>query len=475
MNFLQVPWLEIAIVVALLGAGAVGTMRHPSRAYAWGLSFMGAAFLASALAALGFYLRVEESPVAAWSFQPALFGRRLFTIDELSAPLVPAVALLHFLTALATARTKMRRFSLSWSLTAEAIRLATFSCTEPWVLIGLLAACTVPPYIELVNRGKPTRVFLLHISLYVGLLVAGWAAVESAGDGPAPAWAAVPLMAAVLIRCGAVPAHCWLTDWFEHASFGNALLFVVPLVGVDAAIRLVLPVAPDWVLHAISFLSLVTAVYAAGMAVVQSEVRRFFAYLFLSHTSLVLVGLELLTSVALTGALCLWFSVILSLGGFGLTLRALEARFGRLGLGDYHGLYEHSPTLAVCFLVTGLASVGFPGTIGFVAADMLVDGAVGASLYVGVGVIAAAALNGIAVVRAYFLLFTGTRHSSTVSLGITLRERLAVLTFAGLILGCGLFPQRGVLTRERAAEEILLERRGQAGQNQADESLPVAP
>ena len=64
---------------------------------------------------------------------------RSSALDELNAPLVPAVALLHFLTALATARTKMRRFSFSWSLAAEAIRLATFSCKEPWVLIGLLA------------------------------------------------------------------------------------------------------------------------------------------------------------------------------------------------------------------------------------------------------------------------------------------------------------------------------------------------
>ena len=61
--------------------------------------------------------------------------------------------------------------------------------------------------------------------------------------------------------------------------------------------------------------------------------------------------------------------------------------------------------------------------------------------------VAAAALNGIAVVRAYFLLFTGTRHVSTVSLGIGLRERIAVLTLAALILGGGFFPQPGVSSR----------------------------
>jgi NADH-quinone oxidoreductase subunit M len=191
------------------------------------------------------------------------------------------------------------------------------------------------------------------------------------------------------------------------------------------------------------------------MAVVQRDVRRFFAYLFISHAALVLVGLELHSLTSLTGALCLWFSVPISLGGFGLTLRALEARYGRLTLARHCGLYEHSPALAACFLLTGLASVGFPGTLGFVSTDLLVDGAISANVSVGLAVVAAAALNGIAIVRAYFLLFTGARHPATVSLRIGPRERLAVLTLSVLILGGGLFPQPGVASRQLAAEEIL--------------------
>ncbi len=456
MKPLQLPWLEISLLVALLGAGSVSRMRNPNRAYVWGLTFTGTVFACTFLAWLAFYLQVNPENGPSWSLQEHLFGRRVLGIDELNAPLVPAVALLHFLTALATARIKMRRFSFTWSLTAEVIRLATFSCTDPWVLIGLMSACTVPPYIELVNRGRPTRVYVLHMALFVGLMVAGWASLEASGDFLEPtSWGTVPLLVAILIRCGVVPAHCWLTDWFEHASFGNALLFVTPLPGVYAVIRLVLPVAPDWVLQSIGLISLLTAVYAAGMAIVQREVRRFFAYLFLSHASLVLVGLELHTGISLTGALCLWFSVLISLGGFGLVLRALEFRFGRLSLIDHHGLYEHSPTLAVCFLLTGLASVGFPGTLGFVSTDLLVDGAIVANPYVGLAIIAAAALNGIAIVRAYLLLFTGARHTSTVSLEIGRRERIAVLTLAALILGGGLFPQPGVSTRKRSADRIL--------------------
>jgi NADH-quinone oxidoreductase subunit M len=142
----------------------------------------------------------------------------------------------------------------------------------------------------------------------------------------------------------------------------------------------------------------------------------------------------------------------------GLTLRALEARVGRLSLTRFHGLYDQSPGLAVCFLITGLASVGFPGTAGFVAADLLVDGAVGASPWVGFAVVVAAALNGIAVVRAYFLLFTGTRHGATLPLAITWRERVAVLTLAAILVGGGLAPQAGTAAGYRAAEQILRDR-----------------
>jgi NADH-quinone oxidoreductase subunit M len=461
MNPLHLPWLDLAIAVTTIGFPCLSRMHNPDRIYRFSLAFTVTAFACTVLAWLAFYTGVPAELLARFSVQPALFGRQIFVVDELNAPLLPTVALMHFLTALATARTFMRRYSFTWSMAAETIRLMTFSCKEPWILIALLAISTVPPYVELLNRRSPTRLYVLHMALFVGLLVVGWSAVTLAG-GPteqAPWWAAVPLLAAILVRCGTVPAHCWVTDWFEHASLGIALLVVAPLSGVYAAVRLALPVGPGWMLQSIGLLSLFTAVYAAGMATIQRDARRFFAHLFLSHSSLVLVGLELHTELTLTASFCLWFSVMLSLCGFGLTLRSLEARFGRLSLADYHGLYEHSPTLAVCFLLTGLASVGFPATLGFISTELLVDSAVEASLYVGIVVVAAAALNGIAVLRAYFLIFTGARHFSTVSLKIVLRERIAVLSVSALILGGGLFPQPGVATRHRAAEEILEDRR----------------
>ena len=115
-------------------------------------------------------------------------------------------------------------------------------------------------------------------------------------------------------------------------------------------------------------------------------------------------------------------------------------------------------TLAVCFLLTGLACVGFPATIGFISTELFVDSAVEVTPFVGIAVVAAAALNGIAIVRADLLLFTGARHASTVSLEIGLRERQAVLALAALILGGGLFPQPAIRSRYQAVERILEQR-----------------
>lgn len=442
MTILSLPWAELCVALPLVGAAVVGRVRDPA---------------AAGRLTLGVSLAVLAGSVMPWvAIRAGVPGGRLFAVDVLTAPLLPLVALLHALTVLATARVKLNRMSLGGHLVAESFRLGVFAAAPeaPWVLVVFLALGTLPPAVEVRRRGKSVRVYALHMGLFVGLLATGLAAVEAGAAGVG----AVLLLGAVLVRSGTVPTHLWVADLFENATFGTALLFVAPLAGVYAALRLVLPVAPEWVLQGVGWLSLVTAVYAAGMAAVQDDARRFYAYLFLSHASLVLVGLELHTAVSLTGALCLWVSVALSLGGLGMTLRAVEARYGRLSLAGYRGLYDQSPSLAVGFLVTGLGSVGFPGTLGFVAAELLVDGAVAADVSVGVGLVVVAAVNGVAVLRAYFRLFTGSRHASTAPLGITARERAAVLVLAVLVVGGGLIPQALVASRYKAADLLLRQR-----------------
>ena len=466
---LHLPWLELAILAPLVGAAWVARLSDPEQARRASLAFSGVALVCAVGAWLDFGTLHTFEAHDHWSFCSSLFGVDPFVIDELSAPLLPMAALISFVTLLATLRTKVRRFSFGLNLVSETILLATLSCRHPWGIIALLAAGVLPPLLELRLRRKPMRVFAVHMAVFIVMLVAGWAMVEARDAGQPPTIFAVSLlMAAVLLRSGIVPAHCWMTDLFEHASFGTALLFVTPMVGVYAAVRLLLPIAPEWALQGIALISLFTAVYAAGMALVQREGRRFFCYLLLSHSSLVLVGLEIATPIGLTGALSLWLSVGLALTGFGLTLRAIESRTGRVSLAEYNGLYEHTPTLAAFFLLTGLASIGFPGTMGFVGAELLVEGAVDVYPMVGLAVVLTAALNGIAVLQAYFRVFTGKRYVPSISLQSRLPERIAVLTLALLIIGGGVYPQPSLASRHHAATVIIDSRRHLSGSHELE-------
>src|SRR5690606_48393 len=98
----------------------------------------------------------------AFDYVSPYLGRDFLLIDQLSAPLLPLAALLYLTTAVATLRTKVKRFSFAGTLVAESILLATLSCRDAWGLTVLLVAGTLPPLWELRARDKPMRVFALH-------------------------------------------------------------------------------------------------------------------------------------------------------------------------------------------------------------------------------------------------------------------------------------------------------------------------
>lgn len=442
------PWYELVIWIPLLGFLWIRASRT-QRAREVCLIFSAVTMILSILLYLG-----NVQPGSSWL--GSWFGWNLIHIDQFSAPLIPLTALIYFLTLLATVGHKTQLFPFAGALLGESLTLATLSTDTHWWMILLVSLSVIPMWLELKARGESTRVYGIHQAIFIVCLVLGeFLSVRL--NAPAMNMSVVLLTIAVLVRSGAFPFHLWRIDMFQKASFGSSILTVSPMLGAYICMRMVLPSEPDWALHAISFLSLATSVYAAGMALVQSDGRRFFCYLFLSHSSLVLVGLELATPIGLTAALCMWLSVGLALTSYGITLRCIEARVGRIDLNRYYGLYNHMPTMAAFFLLTGLASVGFPCTIGFIAGELLIESAMNYSPWIGWIVVLATALNGIAVLRVYFRIFTGTKHATTIPMRSQIEERIAIVGLSILILAGGLYPQPEVESSYKAAMHLLEE------------------
>ncbi len=455
MKELHFPWMEVSILLPLIGSLIVYLLRRTDLAYRLGVLITGLCVLLTIGESIDFGMLHTFAAHDHWDIFTLLFHRDVFVIDELSAPLLPMAAIVYFVVVLSTLKTQIPRFSLPWTLVSESILLAILSCQTSWVLVLLLVVSVVPPWLELKRRDRCTKVYQLHMAAFVITLLLGWTLHTLGPQSFQKSFIVVSLLSfATLLRSGIVPVHCWMTDLIEKATFGTSILYLTPLTGAYAVMRLVLPIASESIMQSISILSLITAAYAAGMSLVQTETRRFFCFLFLSHASLVLVGVELSTKIGLAGALSIWLSVGFALSGLAITLRSVEGRLGRISLKDFHGLFNQMPVLAGFFLLTGLASIGFPGTIGFIAIEMLIEGAVDVQPLVAAVIVLAVAMNSIAVLMVYFRIFTGRLHHTTVSLQIRPTERLAVLVLAALILIGGLLPQYGVTSRYHAADEL---------------------
>jgi len=266
------------------------------------------------------------------------------------------------------------------------------------------------------------------------------------------------IVISALVRKGIVPFHAWVPEVFDHGRLGPAILFSAPQLGAYITVVLIVPRASPDMLRVIAVLALGTAVYGAALALVQSSARRACGYLFMSQSALVMAGLDCTSVSALAGGLLVWLSAGLAFAGLARAVLVLEARRGRLDLTRYHGGYERMPVLAISFLALGLACTGFPGTLGFVGQELLVDGAVDAFPLMGFAVVVASALTGLSVLRMYFSLFCGRSdrmaHSS-LRYGLTRREAWTFVALVIVLVGLGIAPRSLVDSRFAAGDEIL--------------------
>lgn len=392
-----------------------------------------------------------------WDPLAVVTGGPVFRIDALSGPLVPLAALLWILAVGVTPRMSLDRHGIRRTALATLTTLAVF-LTESAPLLVILWSLSIVILLRGLAAGgyrRALRVAGVYLAASTLLLVLGVAASRPDGGGEGRSWlASFLILLAVMIRKGIFPLHAWLPETFEHGRIGPVVLFSAPQIGAYVAIVLLVPRAPGWLLTVAGLLALGTALYGALAAVTQRDARRAFGYLFISQSALVLAGLECVSVEGLTGALSLWLSSSIAFAVLARCLAVLEARRGRLSLDRYNGGYERMPMLASSFLITALAAVGFPGTLGFIGHDLLVAGTVAQYPRTGFLVVAATAIGGIALIRIYFALFCGRLDTGT-HLSLRTRELVLFAGFSGLLLITGLAPGPILRSCEAAAARIL--------------------
>jgi NADH-quinone oxidoreductase subunit M len=388
-------------------------------------------------------------------------GEDLIRIDTLSRALLPFAAGLWLLTVAVTPRAALDRRGLRRTAIATLLTVASF-LTESAVVLLLLSAASVGVFLSALAdpaHRYQRRVVAAYLGASTLLFAVGVALLVSPGmQGTRIETVAMWLIVvAALVRKGIVPFHAWVPEVFDRGRMGPAILFNAPQVGAYITVVLIVPRASPEMLRTIALLALGTAVYGAALALVQRSARRACGYLFMSQSALVMAGLDCTSVTALAGGLLVWLSAGLGFAGLARCVLVLEARRGRLDLTRYHGGYDRMPVLAISFLAMGLACTGFPGTLGFIGQELLVDGAVDVFPFMGFAVVIASALTGLAVLRMYFSLFCGRSdvlaHPS-LRLGLRPREAWTFVALVIVLIGLGLVPRPLVDSRFNASDEI---------------------
>jgi NADH-quinone oxidoreductase subunit M len=407
----DLPWLVLMVVLPAVGAGVAALLPKGrdelAKQVALGISLV--VLLLAVLAAIAFDAggeRFQLTTSVPWipdfgvDFALGVDGIALVML-LLIGVLVPVVigASWH---ETATGRRSMRTF-FAWLLLLESMMVGVFAATDVFLFYVFFEAMLVPMYFLIGSFGGPRRQYaavkfflyslvggLVMLAAVIGLFVIsndqlgeGTFALDALRqldiDPAAQRLLFLGFFVAFAIKAPLVPFHTWLPDSGAEAPIGGAVLLVGVLdkVGTFGFLRYCLPLFPDasrdfapWVL----VLAVVGILYAALLAMGQSDMKRLVSYTSISHFGFIALGIFAFTTEAGTGAVLYMVNHGLATGLLFLVVGMLITRGGSRQISDYGGVAAKAPLLAGAFLVAGLASLAMPGTNSFVSEFLVLIG-----------------------------------------------------------------------------------------------------
>jgi multicomponent Na+:H+ antiporter subunit D len=232
------------------------------------------------------------------------------------------------------------------------------------------------------DKGGPAvragfRYALLHGiggSLVLGAIAWHYAAVDSFLFADASGMVGlVPQVLAALgigVNVGFIGLHAWLPDTYPRPHIAGSVFLCVytTKTGVYAMYR-AFPEGHLW----IAYMGGAMAVFGAGAALLQNDMRRLLSYHIQSQVGYMVAGVGIGSALAQAGAFGHVFNHILYKSLLFMTAGAVIYRTGEENLKYLGGLAREMPVTAAAFAVAALSIAGFPGFNGFVSKGIVIS------------------------------------------------------------------------------------------------------
>lgn len=178
------------------------------------------------------------------------------------------------------------------------------------------------------------------------------------------------------IKLPVFPFHTWLPDAHTDAPTAASVMLagVLLKMGGYGMFRISASMFPEQIVDyswLLATLGLINILYGAAITIRQTDLKRLIAYSSVSHMGFVLLGIAAAkggtAELGMNGAALQMFTHGTITGLLFLTVGFIYEKAHTRYIPDLGGLANRMPFLAAGLLVAGLASLGLPGTSGFVA------------------------------------------------------------------------------------------------------------
>jgi NADH-quinone oxidoreductase subunit M len=351
-------------------------------------------------------------------------------------------------------------------LLMQALMIGVFCAQDLLLFYIFFEGGLIPMYLIIGMWGGAERIkasykfFLYTLAGSVLMLIAMLAMILVAGTTSIPAlmaydfapnlqwWFWLAFFASFAVKMPMWPVHTWLPDAHVQApTAGSVILAGVLLkMGGYGFIRFSLPMFPEASAQFIPFvfvLSGIAVVVTSLIALVQHDMKKLIAYSSVAHMAFVTFGLFAFNRQGIEGALIVMLSHGLVSGALFLCVGVIYDRLHTREIARYGGLSDNMPMYALLFMLFTMASVGLPGTSGFVGEFLSLIGTYAVSSWAAIVATTGIILGAAYMLYLYWRICYGTQRNADAAAmkDLSVRELWLLAPIAACVLWMGVYPE----------------------------------